>query len=88
MVIRDKWDIGTTAMKGMLIGCSIQLEDGNFYEVEDWYIDHATGMINIIFVGDTSEIPASSFRLQDKFIVKIPDIIKPIRKKKLRKRKR
>ena len=88
MIIRDKWDIGTTAYKGMLIGSQIQLEDNSWKEVKDWYIDHATNMINIIFVGDTEDTPASAFRLQDKFIVKIPDIIKPIKKKRTRKHKR
>lgn len=87
MIIRNNWDIGTQAIKGQLIGCSIQLEDDSWNVVEDWYIDHATGMINIIFTGNT-EIPASSFRLQDKFIVKIPDTIKPIKKLKISRRKR
>ena len=88
MVIRDKWDIGTTAIKGNLIGSQIQLDDDSWHEIKDWYIDFATGMINLIFTDDEEDDPASSFRLQDKFIVKIPDIIKPIKKKKHRKRKR
>lgn len=87
IVTRDKWDIGTTAIKGELIGCQIQLADDSWKTVEDWYIDHATGMINIVFIGDTEETPASAFRLQDKFIIKIDNTIKPIKKKLLAERK-
>ncbi len=87
MIIRDKWDIGTMAYKGSLIGIQLKLEDGTWKEVKDWYIDHATNMINIVFVEDDEDMAASSFRLQDKFVVKLSENIKPIKKKKIRKHK-
>jgi len=90
IVIRDKWDIGTTAIKGQLVGAQIQLADGSWKTVasdDDWYIDFATQMINIHFAEDVG-LPASSFRISDKFIVKLDDSITPIKEKKTAEPKR
>ncbi len=85
MAIHDKWDIGTTAIKGQLDGAKVQMEDDSWLTVEDWYIDFQTGMINIVFVGETI---ARSFRLGSKFIVDIPESITPIKEKKISKQKK
>lgn len=84
LIERHNWDIGTTAIKGQLTGSVIQLSDNVWKTVSDWYIDFATGMINIIFEEDNSGDPASMFKLSDKFKVKIPDSIFPIKHKKFR----
>ncbi len=88
LVERHHWDIFTTAIKGQLIGSQIQLDDGNWKTVKDFYIDETTRTINIIFEEDNEDDPASIFPLSSKFIVKVPDTIIPIKKKKFRKHKK
>ena len=87
-VIRDKWDIGTTAIKGQLIGNRIQLADNSWKTVEDWFIDFATGMIVVEFVEDAPEDRPSEFTLKSKFIVEIDDSIKPLKNAKYREHKK
>lgn len=78
LIERDKWDIGTTAIKGELIGCQLKLADGNWHTVIDWYIDHAIRAITVVFEDDTFQ-----FTLSNKFEIRLPDTIVAIKDKKI-----
>jgi len=86
-VIRDKWDIVTTAIKHQLIGAEIQLDDGSWKTIKDYYLDFATDSINIVFEEDSVGEPASTFSIKDKFVIKLPETIIPIKIKRRRKHK-
>ena len=78
MIEKNHWDIGTEAYKGNLDNKGVQVEiDGEWKTVKDWYIDHTTMMINLVFVEDSEDDPATILPLSAKVKIRFPDHMPP-----------
>ena len=84
-IVKDKYDLLTLATKGVLIGSDIHFEDGSL-EIEDYYLDYATGEIHIEFTDGSGQC----LDLKEKHVVSVPDTYRSVQSKKkfLRKPKR
>jgi len=83
-VYKDKMDIVDLLNRGKLIGMEIQLEDGNYYEVEDAYCDYATFEINVKVAGIKE---ALSFQFREKHNIRFESTKKTFDNSKVKKKK-
>ena len=89
-IIRDKWDLFTMITKinpntgvNWIYNLEIQMEDGTWEEVTDYYCDYATSEIHLEFKSGTD----GSFNLREKFVVRVDKDYKRVHSKKKRRKK-
>jgi len=90
--VRDKFDLLTLCMKivpdgsggwkNAIIGTEIQMEDGSWEEIVNWWIDPKTSEIHLTFKNNSG----ASFDLGEKFFVKIESTYKSDTSKKKNKK--